>query len=86
MRFGIGNKQIKSHSRSSAMRHTQTEEGRKLEQLIKRAIADLELTTSEYEEIMEQAHADSHIDADEQRLLHELQQLIMDGVVKRVPG
>jgi hypothetical protein len=61
-------------------------EGLKLEQLIKKAIADLELTMSEYEEIMTQAHSDGHIDENEQRLLHELQQLIADGVVKRVPG
>jgi hypothetical protein len=61
-------------------------EGLKLDQLIKKAIADLELTMSEYEEIMAQAHSDGHVDEDEQRLLHELQQLVSDGVVKRVPG
>jgi hypothetical protein len=66
------------------MQHSK--EGLKLEQLIKKAISDLELTMSEYEEIMAQAHGDGHIDEDEQRLLHELQQLISDGVVKRVPG
>jgi DnaJ-domain-containing protein 1 len=62
------------------------EEGHKLQKLIKQAIADLELTTSEYEEIMAQAHSDGQIDPDEARLLHELQELISDGTVKRVPG
>ena len=68
------------------MQQRHTEEGHKLQTLIKKAIADLELTTSEYEEIMTQAHSDGHVDADEQRLLHELQALIADGTIKRVPG
>jgi hypothetical protein len=68
------------------MRSTHTEEGHKLEKLIKKAIADLEITMSEYEEIMAQAHADGHVDDDEQRLLHELNALIADGTIKRVPG
>ena len=63
-----------------------TDEGHKLEKLIKKAIADLELTTSEYEEILAQAHADGQTDPDEANLLHQLQQLIADGAVKRVPG
>ena len=68
------------------MRLTHPEEGHKLKKLIKKAIADLELTTSEYEEIMAQAHADGQVDEDEQQLLHELQELISNGTVKRVPG
>lgn len=65
---------------------THIEEGHKLEKLIKKAIADMALTTTEYETIMAQAHADGHIDPDEAHLLHELQQLIADGMIKRVPG
>ncbi len=68
------------------MRHSITGEGLKLEQLIKKAIEDLEITPSEYEAIIAQANADGHIDADEERLLHELHQLIAEGVVKRVRG
>ena len=65
------------------MKHT---EGRKLEALIKKAIDDSELTMSEYEEILAQAHSDGHVDADEQALLHELNELISTGVIKRIPG
>ncbi len=63
----------------------QTEEAKKLEAIILRAIDDLELTTSEYDEIMTQANADGRIDPDEAHLLNELQRLIDDGVVRRVP-
>ena len=63
----------------------QTEEAKKLEALILKAIDDLELTTTEYDEIMTQANADGQIDPDEAHLLNELQRLIDDGVVKRVP-
>ena len=66
------------------MKHT--EEGRKLEALIKKAIDDSEITMSEYEEILAQANRDGHVDADEEMLLHELNELISNGVVKRVPG
>ncbi len=68
------------------MRHKVTSEGKKLETLIKKAIEDLEITASEYEEIIAQANEDGQIDPDEARLLHELHQLISDGIVKRVPG
>ena len=63
-----------------------TEEGEKLAVIIKRAIADLELTMSEYDEIISQAYADGKIDPHENQLLNELQQLISEGIVKRVPG
>ncbi|MCP4678521.1 MAG: hypothetical protein GY854_24030 [Deltaproteobacteria bacterium] len=63
-----------------------TEEGSKLKKLIKKAIDDLELTTTEYEEILTQANADGMIDADEEKLLRQLQQMVADGTVDRVPG
>jgi tellurite resistance protein len=41
---------------------------------------------TEYQEILTQANADGIIDAEEQRLLRQLQAMIEDGTVKRVPG
>ena len=68
------------------VKHHVTEEGKKLAEVIKKAIDDMEITASEYEEIISTAHADGHIDPDEERLLHELHQMIADGTVKRVRG
>ena len=62
-----------------------TKEGEKLAALIRRAIADMELSMSEYDEIVTQAYADGIIDHHENRLLSELQQLIAEGIIKRVP-
>ena len=62
----------------------QTEDAKTLADLIIRAIDDLELTTTEYRDIMAQANANGRIDPDDARLLNELQRLIDDGVVKRV--
>ncbi len=61
-------------------------EGHKLAEIIHKAIDDHELTTTEYQEILAQANADGHIDAEEQLLLRELQEMIANGTVKRVPG
>jgi len=63
-----------------------SEAGQKLQQIIKRAMDDLEITTSEYEQIMAQASADGVIDAEEAQLLRELNAMIADGTLKRVPG
>ena len=54
--------------------------------LIKKALDDHELTMTEYQEILAQAGEDGVIDADEQRLLKQLNAMIADGTVKRVPG
>ena len=62
-----------------------SEEGNKLAALIKKAIDDLEVTSAEYQEIMAQAHADGVVDAEEQRMLKQLQDMITNGTVKRVP-
>lgn len=56
----------------------------KLADMIKKAIADSEITTSEYDEIIKIAHEDQHIDNQEQRLLSQLQSLLANGTVKRV--
>jgi hypothetical protein len=58
----------------------------KLSEMIKKAIDDLELTTTEYEEILRVAGEDSHIDAHEKQLLSQLQEMIANGTIKRVPG
>jgi hypothetical protein len=60
--------------------------GEKLAQMIKKAISDCELTTSEYNEILALADEDGIIDSQEQRLLNQLQSLLSNGTVKRVPG
>jgi hypothetical protein len=62
------------------------EPGRKLAELIKKAIDDSEITNTEYDQIMAQTHGDFVIDADEKRLLEQLHHMIENGTVKRVPG
>ncbi len=62
-----------------------TEEGKKLADLIKKAIANHELTTSEYNAILNMANEDRIIDAHEKVLLAELQEMVSNGTVKRVP-
>ena len=58
----------------------------RLADMIKTAIADCEISTSEYNEIMKIANEDQHIDNQEQKLLSQLQSLIANGTVKRVKG
>jgi hypothetical protein len=57
-----------------------------LKELINHAIQDLEVTTDEYNKIMECAHDDSHIDKEEKALLHQFQGMISNGTIKRVKG
>jgi hypothetical protein len=54
--------------------------------MIKKAIDDGELTTTEYERILAQADEDGVIDAQEKGLLRQLQNMLDDKTVKRVPG
>ena len=63
-----------------------TKNGRKLEEVIKKAIDDHVITNSEYEEIIELIHADGVIDAHERVLMSELNDLIADKTIKRVAG
>lgn len=63
-----------------------TTEGEKLAVLIKKAIEDCELTTTEYNQILAQANADQVLDDDEKALLTQLQDMLSNGMVKRVPG
>jgi len=63
-----------------------TKSGKKLEDLIKKAIDDHVILNSEYEEIIHLAHEDGIIDAHERVLLQELNDLIADKTVKRKAG
>lgn len=60
-------------------------EASKLADLIKKALQDLEITTAEYNEIQAQAGSDLVVDAEEQRLLKQLNDMIANGTLKRVP-
>ncbi len=62
-----------------------TKSGKTLEQVIKKAIEDHQITNTEYEEIIHLAHDDGHIDKHEKILLKELKSMIADKSVKRVP-
>ena len=57
-----------------------------LMELINHAIQDCEITPKEYNEIMEMAHADSHLDKEEKALLAQFQDMISNGAIKRVRG
>lgn len=56
-----------------------------LREKIEKAIEDHEITTLEYDMIINQATEDGHIDPQEQSLLNLLQGMIEDGTVKKVP-
>jgi len=62
-----------------------TEAGRKLEELIKKAIDDHQITAKELDEIHHLASQDGHIDHHERILLKQLHQMIADKTIKRVP-
>jgi hypothetical protein len=57
----------------------------KLVKMIEKAIEDGELSNKEYDQILGQAEADSVIDPQERNLLTQLQELLTNGTVKRVP-
>jgi len=58
----------------------------KLADMIKKAIHDCELTTSEYDKILAMADADQTIDKTEKALLQQLQEMLGNGTVKKVKG
>ena len=62
------------------------ESGEKLSEMIKKAIRDLELTNTEFDQIMAVANEDSHVDAQEQALLSQLHSMLANGTIKKVPG
>ena len=63
-----------------------SESAARLADMVKKAIADCEITTAEYNAVMNIANEDQHIDPQEQKLLNQLQSLIANGSVKRVKG
>ena len=66
------------------MQKKPSDSAERLADMIKKAIADCEISTSEYDEIMKIANEDQHIDTQEQSLLSQLQSLLANGTVKRV--
>jgi uncharacterized membrane protein YebE (DUF533 family) len=56
-----------------------------LRQIIEKAIEDHMLTQAEYNQILEAAASDGHIDPQERALLAELQNMIDEKVIKLVP-
>jgi hypothetical protein len=60
--------------------------GHRLAELIRQAMDDLEITGTEYRQIMELANEDGHVDAAEAALLSQFHAMINDGTIKRVAG
>lgn len=61
------------------------ESGGKLAELIKKAIDDHRITNFEYERILALADADGVVDAQERRLLSQLQEMLANKTIERVP-
>jgi|LQYC01.1.fsa_nt_gi hypothetical protein len=61
-----------------------TKSGKKLEEVIKKAIDDHVITQAEYEEIINLAHNDGALDLHEKALLKEFHSLLSEKVIKRV--
>ena len=62
-----------------------SESAERLKKMIQKAIADHKITRAEMDTIMAIATEDSHIDPQEQALLHQLQELIENKSVKIIP-
>jgi uncharacterized membrane protein YebE (DUF533 family) len=62
-----------------------SESAEKLQAMIKKAIDDGKLTNSEYDRILAIADADYVIDAQEKRLLAQLQEMLANKTVVKVP-
>jgi tellurite resistance protein len=56
----------------------------RLKEMIEKAIEDHKITRDEYDQIINIATEDGHIDQDEKVLLRELQQMIEDKMVRFV--
>lgn len=61
-----------------------SESGERLRKMILKAIEDAEITRDEYDQIMEIAWEDGHLDNQEKALLGELQNLVEEKMVKIV--
>lgn len=62
------------------------ESGEKLAEMIKKAIRDLEVTDTEFEQIMAIANEDGHVDSQEQALMSQLHAMLANGTIKKVAG
>lgn len=62
------------------------ESGAKLSEMIKKAIRDLEVSDTEFDQIMAVANEDGHVDSQEQALLSQLHAMLANGTIKKVPG
>lgn len=62
------------------------ESGEKLSEMIKKAIRDLEVSDTEFDQIMAVANEDGHVDSQEQALLSQLHSMLANGTIKKVPG
>jgi len=58
----------------------------KLNEMIKKAIDDGQITSTEYDRILMIADEDGVLDNQEKKLLQELQHLLSNGSIKRVAG
>jgi hypothetical protein len=59
-----------------------TDESIHLREIIEKAIADHTITRDEYTLIIQSATDDGNLDANEQSLLAELQQMLQEGLVR----
>jgi hypothetical protein len=57
-----------------------------LKELINHAISDLEITPSEFQQIMDYANEDGHLDKEEKALLAQFHAMLNNGTLKRVRG
>jgi hypothetical protein len=57
-----------------------------LKELINHAMNDLEITPGEYQQIMDYAHEDGHLDKEEKALLAQFHEMLNNGTLKRVRG
>jgi uncharacterized membrane protein YebE (DUF533 family) len=62
------------------------ETGKQIADMIKKAINDGQITTTDYERIMMLADEDGHIDSQERRQLAELQDMLDNKTIRRIPG
>ena len=68
------------------MEKAKGDSGKRIADMIKKAMDDHKITTTEYERIMMIADEDGIIDSQEKRQLAELQNMIDNGTIKRVAG
>ncbi len=68
------------------MEKAKGDSGKRIADMIKKAMDDHKITTTEYERIMMIADEDGIIDSQEKRQLAEFQNMIDNGTIKRVAG